>query len=207
MLTKADLETLEARWRDRGLPIADHMAPGLTDAALDAVASEFSLGLPEELRTWWGWHDGLVGTRDTQNDARVWERYPGGSVLLTSSEAITVARNHRALSEELEEPGEWEADDWWKTSWVPFVETLEGAAMLCETAKATKNGCPVAYHHWGTTTDSLDGPHPLASSLGELVRWWIGLYDCGAFYEDTRTGRWHFREVEGRPGPKLDWFI
>jgi len=53
------LPRLEQLWAQLGAPIADQLAPGLTEAELSARERAAGLSLPAELRIWWGWHDGV----------------------------------------------------------------------------------------------------------------------------------------------------
>ncbi len=61
-LTAEQLERLKASWRRAGAPIVDHLEPGLTRDAIDAAFAPYEdLEPPEELYTWWGWHNGAAG--------------------------------------------------------------------------------------------------------------------------------------------------
>src|ERR1051325_9879191 len=60
MLTEQLLDRLSATWRAHGAPIEDALAPG---GAVDSFTSEdgrLHVDLPDELRTWWAWHDGRI---------------------------------------------------------------------------------------------------------------------------------------------------
>jgi hypothetical protein len=62
MLTRDQLEALEAQWRAQGALIVDGLQPGLRDEEMDELTAPLGRTLPTEARTWWGWHDGTAST-------------------------------------------------------------------------------------------------------------------------------------------------
>jgi len=51
------LAQFESALRAAGVDV-DRLTPGLTDAGIDAIVEPWGLQLPEEVRTWWRWHNG-----------------------------------------------------------------------------------------------------------------------------------------------------
>jgi cell wall assembly regulator SMI1 len=69
-LTEALLEDLAAQWRKHDAPIARRLAPGLSDAEMDALAAPLGLGVPPEARAWWGWHNGAQNASVVTSDGK-----------------------------------------------------------------------------------------------------------------------------------------
>jgi hypothetical protein len=57
------LDQFEATLRTHRIGILEAWAPGLTDEQIDAAIAGTDLQLPDEVRTWWRRHDGLVSHR------------------------------------------------------------------------------------------------------------------------------------------------
>ncbi len=77
-LLNADiLERVDSLLRSRNAPIADAWAPGLSDAEIDETIGRAGLEMPEELRVWWRWHNGV---RKDWPDRRP-SIFPGRNVL------------------------------------------------------------------------------------------------------------------------------
>lgn len=55
------LVRLEELLRERHPDLVAEFRPGLTDAELDQVLAPLPFHVPEELREWWRWHDGIDG--------------------------------------------------------------------------------------------------------------------------------------------------
>ena len=62
------LERLERCWRDENPDLVDRLRPGLSSAELDAILDSFDYFVPDELREWWGWHNGLEGDQYITED-------------------------------------------------------------------------------------------------------------------------------------------
>jgi hypothetical protein len=59
ILGPADLEAFERQLRDLGVRVVQCLQPGLSAAELDAGELRLGFALPQEARTWLGWHDGV----------------------------------------------------------------------------------------------------------------------------------------------------
>src|SRR5690349_21213186 len=57
------LDQFEATLRSHRIGILEAWAPGLTDEQIDAAIAGTDLQLPDEVRTWWRRHNGLVSHR------------------------------------------------------------------------------------------------------------------------------------------------
>jgi cell wall assembly regulator SMI1 len=96
------LARLEALWVERDAPILSHLRDGLTDVEMDAMTAPIGLRLPDELRIWWSWHDGVdpqpLGPGGPEGDVGV------GLSYLSLREAIELY--NRARGEFVEDEGE-----------------------------------------------------------------------------------------------------
>ena len=54
------LERIEAHWIAQGVPIADHLAPGLTDEEIDDLLGSTRIELNEVIRAIFRWHNGAT---------------------------------------------------------------------------------------------------------------------------------------------------
>ncbi len=58
-LDRAFLERFDERLSAFGAPIADAWAPGAGEEHMDTLLAPLGIDLPDEARTWWGWHNGV----------------------------------------------------------------------------------------------------------------------------------------------------
>jgi hypothetical protein len=183
VLRDEDLIRLEAAWRAQGAPIADHLAPGLTEAEINSRIPA-DLPMPAVARRWWGWHDGTT--------AGIWSGNPsaigiGGWSLMSLAESL----NWRAmLTAEIDppdfpdDPGEWEGQ--WAPWWLPIVH-YDGATLFLDVKTATPDGdTPV--HLWGKIPDAIFIVR--FPSLGELVARWSSALEEGYFRWSPELADW-----------------
>lgn len=188
MLDQQLLDRLTATWRSHGAPIEDALAPGRTVEAFTSDDGDLHVDLPEELRTWWGWHDGGI-----EEDGRPVRPYMMGPVLTPLSSTRSRKSWQRMLVEAAEaatdEPEGTEAasrDYWWQEAWVPLFS--DGAGDIVADCKLDSAGAtPIRRIEWGYD----DGPSPPATdSLGQLIEWWIEAIDNGLWTFDRDRGVW-----------------
>jgi hypothetical protein len=92
-LSNGQLEHLEQLLTEQGAPVVPRLQPRASSMAVAALESEFGWSLPEELRLWWGWHNGT--------DVKPHERAAKASIgplfeLLGAEEALKVTRESRS---------------------------------------------------------------------------------------------------------------
>jgi len=184
------LEELAARWRAQRAPIADGLRPGLSDAEIDALTGPLDLDLPEEARVWWGWHDGVARH---PSGLLVYQQMGGiGLPFFSLEEAVARYRSRRSMAVDAAthgRPGEplSSADYWWHPSWFPITDTDWAATIACDCDVAAGAPSPVRVVHW---EDYSEAGAVAASSLGEVVRWWIEALDSGRFRYDAARNAW-----------------
>jgi hypothetical protein len=144
---------------------------------MDRLTAEIGITLPDEARTWWGWHDG-AGEPGAGYGQRAAELGPG-MYFLPLSDAVAHHREMRTLSPDVD------PDDLWPANWLA-VSALDDQAIVlyCDVAKAA----PVPVE-WYITEAGLDnGPNLL--SMGEMVAIWTGAIDCGGWWFEYENQRW-----------------
>ena len=158
------LPRLEQLWAQLGAPIADQLAPGLTEAELSARERAAGLSLPAELRIWWGWHDGVrrlqPGTRlglESLVGVGPWE-------FLSCVESL----DERALMSRV-------AGELWQPTWLPVL-AFDAHRVFVDCGQDQDGRVPVRV--WDAQPDDLDR-HRLPS-FAALVALWVQLLEAGS---------------------------
>lgn len=170
-------ERLRSAWQTHRAPIADHLAPGLTETELETIEASAGLVLPAELRRWWGWHDGvqrrIAGTSlgpESLLGAGPWE-------LLSLAEALRYRDLMVQLTEEFEEDDEVR----WLPEWLPVVH-FDGSYLFatCGAPRAERS----EVRRW---TKVPDDPYTVrAPSWTAAVETFTGLLESGVHPADGR---------------------
>lgn len=182
------LEALRERWAARGLSIADDLNPGLSTAELDALEAEIECPLGPELRCWWGWQNG-----EARKESTPFRNRAPGPWFMTVSEALKAA----AFFAELDEGEDLRS---WGDGWLPVTRNVSGGLLACEPPASADGLSCVRYVQAGVTDLP---PDITAGSLGQIVAWWIELYDRDLYYLNDTTDRWTIdaSDYETFPGP------
>lgn len=182
MLQQQDLDRLDAAWRAQGAPTPDSLAPGLSDAELDAYAAELGFDLPGDLRVWWGRHDGAVDGVSSAGAAAGVTWY-----LMSLREALDERARRLALNDPPEFPDD--VDDWevqWAPWWLPVAKF--DAACLFADLRATASDGSVPVHVWSRTPDAVFDV--LAPSWADVVNGWAQGIEQGYFRYSAADGQW-----------------
>lgn len=176
------LDRLEAVWREHDPDFAAKLVPGLTAAELDAAEARVGLTFPVELRTWFGWHNGL--------------REQGWGLIL----------NHRLIGIDqafeiydlmvdgasmFEGTGLTPEEAYWGSAWFPFLGADSPCGIDCSSDPSL--AAPVYQGH------SEGEPSRVSDTLAELVEWWRDLFEAGA-YTRGPGGDWSLNDL--RDGPE-----
>jgi len=181
------LVALEAEWRRQGAPIVDELAPGTDDDRISHLMAPLGISLPEELRVWWKWHDGLVGLPIDYDFGRGFERAAmGPGVWCPISLADAVAYYGR----QPRYPGPQHPEDpSWQASWFPFAKFgLNQDVLFVDTARGPR---PPVQAWW--IFDSHDWDLDQAPSLTDAVRIWLRVLTEGYFTWDSEARAWRDR--------------
>jgi cell wall assembly regulator SMI1 len=178
------LERLEASWTALGADVATRLADGASDAQLASASSEFGL-LPEELRIWWRWHDGV---RAGETEGRYFEIGPGSFKLLSVELALSERQRQISYAPESDDPDSDIAlvrEMYWHESWLPI---LGDDPVFVDLARSNDDG-QCSLHRWDPEGDFLT---PIAPSLTSAVSTWVELLE-GGYYTWVRAdwgGAW-----------------
>lgn len=152
------LSALERSWRVVGAPIADCLAPGLPPDEIDSLSAAVGLVLPEGLRIWWGWHNGI--RPDATDPERASTGF--GFDFISLQEALD---NRAELLRDASEPLDREGQMYWRSTWLPFVGRA-GGTLFVDTA--TYGSSPVRTLTW----EWEDLLKVRAWSITEVVETW-----------------------------------
>lgn len=180
-LNAEQLLKLESLLIEQEAPLIQRFAPPATDVALAVVESQLGLALPDELRQWWGWHDGTnVKAQELAVESSIGPSFD----LMSSVEAVEVSRRLRSEAEE-EAPGD--PDSLWASSWIAIGSQ---GRVACECNIAVDAPVPVL------DVDYHKAVYPgavVCHSVGKMVGWWIEALESGAWRYDTERQRWQRR--------------
>jgi cell wall assembly regulator SMI1 len=174
------LGALEARWREQEAPIAEGLRPGLHESELRAAIEPLEIRLTNEVRLWWGWHDGTARSLTSHAIGLDW-------IYLTLEQALARCKQERAAAADALGDGV-DSSETWQAGWFPLAARGDGAAMVCDCSVPEAAPTPVHFVHWEKVgSDSL---LPVAPSLGTVVRWWTEALDRRAWVFDHPQGLW-----------------
>jgi cell wall assembly regulator SMI1 len=157
-----------------GVPAIAAAQPGLTAERIESLLAPLGLSLPTEVRTWWGWHDGVAEARGPAATALLsWRWFP-------LTEAIAFCGELRRMAAEIDEAP---SQTFWGDSWLPVCG--EQGPVVIETDVPDEAPCPV--HIWWPEDPAAPAVLP---SLGELILLWIEAIDCGVWCYDRTAERW-----------------
>jgi len=179
-------------WRERGAPIAELIAAGLSAAAIDDATAPLGLRLPVEARIWFSWHDGVPhwGASSQLTSA--------GWMPLPMVDALGQYHQNRRLSVELYEPSiEASPDAAWPPSWFPLAMVPGGDTLAVDCDVPEGHPTPVRAVTW----EDVDYARPKADSLTQAVEMWLRAIDEGLHGYSAEEGwydRWPDITVEER---------
>jgi cell wall assembly regulator SMI1 len=172
------LRKLEQLLTEQEAPVVKRFQPPARPEVFAAIESEFDLPLPDELRVWWGWHDGT--------DVKPHEKAAKASIgplfeFLGAEEALRVTRESKELAVDIDPD---EPEIYWGHTWLAIGSDGRVACDVSTTDGGLVAVLDVDYHKTA---------HPgavVASSLGEMVGWWIEALESGAWRYDDEHDRW-----------------
>lgn len=156
------LDRFEAVFTANRIGIVHAWAPGLTDAEIDEIIAGTDLQLPEEVRTWWRWHNGLV-TRDVPVDQL--HIVPSGRELVSLQDAVLSYQERRGNDQLL-----------------LIVNENPQIQVACR-----QSGDVAAPVYWDRYSNF--NPEVAAPSMGELILVWLNYLERGV-YAVSPDGGW-----------------
>jgi len=122
---------LEAEWLRLRAPLAGRLRPGLGPAEVHAKVAALGLTAPDDLVTFFGWHDGADGS-----DVYEQKMFVDDLRLVTLDEAIEETRSQRELSSQVSTPPAFVL---WPEPWVLLCRGRGGQelALDCSPGQAS----------------------------------------------------------------------
>jgi hypothetical protein len=162
LLDRELLDRFEGVLRAHRIGIVEAWAPGLSDDEIDELIAPTDLLLPDEVRAWWRWHNGVV-TPDVPARSR----------------EILPDRDLRSLQDVL-----WTYDQRAGEGQRLLIVTGRPEIQVA----CSERGSVPAPVYWDRYDDFVR-PEQAASSLGELVTVWMGYVERGV-YASGPDGGW-----------------
>lgn len=141
--------------------IVQAWAPGLSDAEIDEITAATDLQLPDEVRRWWRWHNGLV-TRDVPVEQL--HILPSGRELMSLEDAV-FSYQERAGEDQL----------------LAIVNENPEIQVACR-----QRGDVPAPVYWDRYANF--NPEVAAPSMGELILVWLSYIERGVYAVDPAGG-------------------
>jgi hypothetical protein len=178
------LRELDKSLEKARFPVRRLLNPGTSEERVRVSLANLGLVAPDELVTWFAWHDG----RDRSEKARYF--VPGFS-LWPLTEVIASYEDPDYEPHGIEE---WE----WDPRWLHFAGPNVGLAMRCDGNPADP---PLVRN---VASDSEFGTQPNQTSrqvvsLCAPVTWWIDSLRHGWYQWQSDVGRWHSDETQQSP--------
>ncbi len=184
------LHLLEERWTQQGANFA-RLLPGASRAELDAAEDQLGFALPQEVREWFGWHNGI--NPDQQLGGMV--TFPNLKVV--GALAYSIKDRHTNLFNSPVDPeDDPNGDLMWNPTWLAITSTEKhqlvadcaGAAQDQQPPAPAPAPAPVHYISWWTTNRPWREPS-LPSITAMLEIWWQ-LTEDGLWSYDTKRQAW-----------------
>jgi cell wall assembly regulator SMI1 len=140
MLTEQLFDRLSATWRDHGVPIEDALVPGGAVESFTSDDGALHVDLPDELRTWWSWHDGaswgalgpdLTAYASTKS-REWWQTMRTEAANMATNMATDLPGNEMAHS-----------DFWWQETRVPLASNGAGGYIVADCRLGSAGATPI----------------------------------------------------------------
>lgn len=168
------LERLDRFLIEQGAPVSEALRPGLTGRDLDAAEAELGFPLPQEVREWYTWHDGIDIFAVEDDDVYL----PNGLLLCSMRDAIK--GRHEFLN-----PG-FKPLDTYPPTWLPITKKLKNT-LVVDCAGAARHRSAPAPVHFLNYEDIWDLVQP---SITDMVRVWMVMIDEGYWRYDHDEEEW-----------------
>jgi hypothetical protein len=160
------LRRLEERLRDGGDPVVDLLAPGLErEDVRETLSSQFGAA-PEELVTWFCWHNGIVPGEHLALHTVLISGTP-----MSLAQALRIASRRRQ-----EEPSR----TWWPRGWLPLIDHIGSWCELVAQCDDVRFASLFSYRY-GQPPEA-----PFAPSLARMVDAWHTFLDLGYRWDPAR---------------------
>ena len=171
LLTEDLLEQLATRWRQKSMPIAHSLRPGLSDAEMDDLTQPLGVILPREARTWWSWHDGAEPGTANLGPGRVF------------SPLADAVRNTLSVRDVMRGV-DGELDPTWRFSWLTM--NSGGDTTVIDCGLSFDEPVPARCYRFEEPETGAEG----VPSIGTLVSLYIDAFDRRVWTYDADRRVW-----------------
>jgi cell wall assembly regulator SMI1 len=178
------LAGFEARIVAQDALAARLLRPGLADDQIDALTAHLPFAVPVEIRTWFGWHDGVNTPPDGHARLPCGELYPV-SMALSERESLLAQPIPDALREFRN----------FRPTWLP-IRGGGGPYIVVESDVRPEDVSPVRTVDFWTEYVWEDVRAP---SIANMVELWNQLIDDGYWRYSPTLGDWEDRFAEMPP--------
>lgn len=173
------LRRLESELRAFGAPIVGSFRTGVPHTDLAAALASVGLHTPDDLGTWFAWHDGADSGHQVTEGPGIYllpeNALAAGWHVLTIADAIRIRQWH------LDDLANIGGADLLPTSWLPVLHANE-RGLLCADCDAD---VPSLYILDGAAGLPERPPHPQFSSFSEFVSLLLRLFDESIVRSDS----------------------
>lgn len=177
------LNEYESELSSAGVPVSRALAPPADAEALVAAFESQGLNLPEELRVWWAWHNGLVQTAP---------RVPTRFNFLPFEQALRIYDESTFGTDSFS----------WHRGWLKITRGNNALAVRCDA-----HGSPLV--RFVSPTGASTAPEDTETqvvSLCTAVSWWITAIRKGWAFRDPSAGEWAEWQLDTSEGP-FEWLL
>jgi len=167
------LHRLEERWVAEGAGIAAALRPPVTEEQLRQAEAEIGARLPEEVRVWFGWHDGV------DESAGVQTSLPFLRELVSLDLALDLRWEFLSDAPRPEYT--------YRSAWLPFASAGPSNAFVVDCSGGTAALTPIHIVDFWT-----DEPWDIirTPSLTAVVEMWWQLTEQGIYRWNPQAGGW-----------------
>jgi len=169
------LQRLDTFFIEQGAPTAQALRPGLSQAELDAAEVELGFLLPQEVRDWYGWHNGMEEVFEGVEGS---VRLPNLKLLTSMRDAVEDRQGFLHLPPEVQQT--------YRPTWLPITQRdVVTLVVDCAGAAADRQApAPVS------VIDYADEWEQRMPSITAMVQLWTTLIDEGYWRYDHNLGCW-----------------
>lgn len=174
---RESLNRFEAAVRATGAGVAWLLAPGLPESDVRAELASIGMEPPQELITWFGWHNGLTQAHPKS----------GGDGILVRWFPFSLKES---IADWRHQPKSMDVFDWHPT-WLPIGALSAHATRLA--IDCTPSQGPRARLHVAAPEDGLFNfkVMPIVDGLSTAVDWWMQALERGWIYYDSDNDMWN----------------
>lgn len=167
------LQSLELHWQRAGAPVANRLAPGLSDEEIDRLTAPLGLRLPADARALFAWHNGTEG--ENAHGLSIGPPHNFGPLAAQVAQCWT----ERRYAEEHVRLGLFErAEDSWGAGWFPLLSGGTSRQLIVVDCAVAK-GAPALV---GLVAKEVRHLPSAAVTLTEIIEFWVQCFENGWYF-------------------------